>query len=1420
MSGFIKKAAGWFAGFGLVMTALILVLSFVLQTQQFSKSLQSYINGLMPGRITYESFDFSLFRGSVTVSRMRLDDFSGRPLITADQAHLNLSWLSLIRKNVHIDTLILDAPHVYLETDIHGNINIVKAFGEYPAKKDEEISSTFELPVDVTFSQVEINNGMFHYKDIGAPKEQDEEIIIKNLSVKASHGNINRRSGRMMLALGPCDIRLEDMNSRVSSLAVECSLKKDLLTLYSLYLDSDMGRCDLKGTISDLWKGPRYDLDASLDADLSGIDRVFDVECELKGRVRGGGKIKGHWDDPEIQTVLHCDGGMVLGAVVGDLDLEATMKNRVIDIRRLFVKAPGGTGTIKGFVYFQKAFKEGFFTSDFIEPEFAYDLRADQAWTRPGRIPGIPAFMEGHVTSTWTLKGKGFFFESMKTESKLQATARGLNFFKGQVPADYRLETSLNMDHSKMSVNRFRLEDLKSSADLTGIYNTSNDLWKADVTIRSDDLSCSTFISPYGDFKGRMNMVSAWSGTWDRFSGKVRADGESLVWDGVHLGEASVEGFLKPSGVFSIERADLDHPMVTVHARGDVGLFDARQAMALDVTFNHIDAGYVLSEKKLNGVFDGRLYLHGKIDDPVGDLILQGRNLAFDRISLGRISGSARYSKGIVTVHDLVLTNRQSAVGLQGTARVFDVKTTSFFDDPVIDLAVSGQFLRIEDFYQPMKGLVSLSVQATGPVSKPKGFVELHGEALDLIRQSFNRLDCSALLKGEDIEVEKIRAEIKENDIIEGSGRLSVLNENYDFALTANGIPLNHINALGRQNLCEGRVSLELKGEGSFDEPELSGNVSIHDMKVNNESFENADLALDLSDGILTIDGKAMADIKGRMDIRSLDYSAKILFDDTPLTPFFHMAGIGNMGGEITGVVSASGNVKRLEDIKAQASVSDLLIKNDSMTIIQNNDLDVAYENSVFQMESAKIQLLDKGYIVLGGTGTHHGELDLYLNGNVPLTVVDLFSDELNGITGDVVVDGKISGTFTKPDIQAGLDIRAVSFMIPELMQSIHDVNGHVSVTSRAVIIDRLKGKLDTGQFSIGGRLNLDNYRPGALSLNISAESLPVTVPDMLDVTMNTRITVKGKPDDSLIEGDLVILGGKYYKDVSLDLVNVVKTKNRSDTPTVKRFNEPYLKSMGLNLRLTHKNPFEVDNNVAYLPLKPDLRVLGTLNNPKLSGRAEVDVDKSFISYQGKVFDVTKGRVDFINPYIIEPTLDVQCQTEIRDWIIYLLISGTPDNLKFSLTSNPVREDADILSLLVLGKTTDEILEGNGDKTQSAAKLLAGIVSSSIEKNIKDATGIDTVEVEYVSTTNTSNGTGSDSDETETDNTIENSVKVTLGKELSERLTLKYGVETKGGATIHQAVSEYRFLENLLMNAYQDTENKYGAELVYRIEFR
>jgi len=63
-------------------------------------------------------------------------------------------------------------------------------------------------------------------------------------------------------------------------------------------------------------------------------------------------------------------------------------------------------------------------------------------------------------------------------------------------------------------------------------------------------------------------------------------------------------------------------------------------------------------------------------------------------------------------------------------------------------------------------------------------------------------------------------------------------------------------------------------------------------------------------------------------------------------------------------------------------------------------------------------------------------------------------------------------------------------------------------------------------------------------------------------------------------------------------------------------------------------------------------------------------------------------------------------------------------------------------------------------------------------------------------------------------------IRVTVGKQLSPRFTIKYSVEATGGETIQRATSEYRFFEHVLASGFQDTAGVYGGELLFRFDFR
>ena len=227
-----------------------------------------------------------------------------------------------------------------------------------------------------------------------------------------------------------------------------------------------------------------------------------------------------------------------------------------------------------------------------------------------------------------------------------------------------------------------------------------------------------------------------------------------------------------------------------------------------------------------------------------------------------------------------------------------------------------------------------------------------------------------------------------------------------------------------------------------------------------------------------------------------------------------------------------------------------------------------------------------------------------------------------------------------------------------------------------------------------------------------------------------------------------------------------------------------------------------MDNNLSYMEILPDLRIKGTAGNPIINGRTAVESGELY--YQKKTFSITKGVIDFNNPYQTEASVDIAAEADIRNWKVLLDVSGTPEALDFKLSSTPYLEHSDIISLIIFGRTSSEMVQGEGGSNTSASQMLLQFMAGALNEDIQNATGFDIFETEVQSSENSDGGTD---------------VKVTMGENLSKRMTVLYSVENTEGEVVQKATAEYKLLENLLFSSFQDNQNAFGGALKYKLEF-
>jgi len=102
-------------------------------------------------------------------------------------------------------------------------------------------------------------------------------------------------------------------------------------------------------------------------------------------------------------------------------------------------------------------------------------------------------------------------------------------------------------------------------------------------------------------------------------------------------------------------------------------------------------------------------------------------------------------------------------------------------------------------------------------------------------------------------------------------------------------------------------------------------------------------------------------------------------------------------------------------------------------------------------------------------------------------------------------------------------------------------------------------------------------------------------------------------------------------------------------------------------------------------------------------------------------------------------------------------------------------------------------------------QLLAQMIDATLSKEIKNATGLDVFAIE----------TGAEDETEESDR-----IKLTVGKALSKRLMTKLSIESEKGELTQRAIVEYKIIENILLQTYNDTKGNFGGEVQFKWEFR
>jgi autotransporter translocation and assembly factor TamB len=357
-----------------------------------------------------------------------------------------------------------------------------------------------------------------------------------------------------------------------------------------------------------------------------------------------------------------------------------------------------------------------------------------------------------------------------------------------------------------------------------------------------------------------------------------------------------------------------------------------------------------------------------------------------------------------------------------------------------------------------------------------------------------------------------------------------------------------------------------------------------------------------------------------------------------------------------------------------------------------------------------------------------------------------LFPGEARDFEGAAAINLSVRGELRQPQATGSIKITGVRGQIVPLGVRISDAQLIVDVDPGGVHIQTIEAHAGRGTVSGNGALGLTGYVPGALAIRLTFTQWPAINTPVYKATIGGHLTTDGTFREPRLNGQLEVLDGLIQPDLgflgatsnlSVDqTIEVIRPGGRNQepldelastagfAPPTARPHPSVLNNLAMKVGVSiHRNTW-IRNPDAAAELEGNLEVEKKPGG-KIRVVGEVRTVRGSINYYNRQFTLRTGVFSFTGGPKIDPQLDIDAQYRVNNYIVDILAGGTASKPTLQLKSQPELAQADILSLILFGKTTDALGRGQRfDLEQQATKLAAGVAAQQFGRAVASAMGL------------------------------------------------------------------------------------------------
>jgi translocation and assembly module TamB len=644
--------------------------------------------------------------------------------------------------------------------------------------------------------------------------------------------------------------------------------------------------------------------------------------------------------------------------------------------------------------------------------------------------------------------------------------------------------------------------------------------------------------------------------------------------------------------------------------------------------------------------------------------------------------------------------------------------------------------------------------------------------------------------------------------IVTGSAAYRFADESLTTELVGASLPLANFGSIQSKSLpLGGQITFRLKSSGPVKQPVAEGSFRVVDLRIGTEVVGSFD-------GELTSDGKqaelklgsAMSEgaISGGIKLGLTDpmpVDGAISIRNINLDPYLlsamHLdkfAGHGTADGDIT----VHGELMHPENLVVDANLSRLLLTYGSVQLQNSGPIHLTSTRDNLKIISAKLTGAATNAELSGSIQfTGKRNLSLKLNGSVDLQLINAYIPGVE-LAGHVDMNASVDGTLDKPRIIGRMQLVNASARSSDFPTGLSNLKGDLIFDANRLFFENVTGEAGGGTMSLSGSVNYSE-KPLRYDITAKTDRLRIRYPEGLSWVLGGNLRLSGTLDGGFLTGKVTIQ--RVSLNNGIESLALLASSSSSTGST----SSPFLRNLQFDVEANSTPDARMEWPGAHLEAESNLRIRGTADHPILLGH--IHVLSGDLYFRDNHYHVTRGDLNFSNPFRLNPVINVEATTNIQQYEITLNFTGEASKLNLSYRSDPPLPGGDIVTLLALGQTTSESTirsGGTGQGTVGASALLSEAISSQLGGRVERLFGITRFRVDPgltgVTTSTANQNAGA---------------RITVEQQVTRNLTVTY--VSNVGSTQQQVIQvEYIVNRSVSVVALRDQNGTFGIDVRFK----